>query len=261
MAAIVLALPSVWVQQRLVDPDGFVSTISPMADNEQVQDYLAQEIATQTAQQTGVSFTAGLIEPVARAYTHSAQFQSDFVDVVSQQHAWLFNEPAPGSDTSVMQLDITDMVNRVLAQVKLNYTVPGPIKVPLANGANGLEAGRYHHVGQQITRIAYASVIIAVIAGLLALLIARRRGTVLAFLGLGVVLAAVFAWAIALYFTDRAKQEVAAAQTSGRDATTVIIDATGTDLQHVALIAGAVGVGVIVVGIIISAISGRARRA
>ncbi len=52
--------------------------------------------------------------PLAAGYTDSEQFRLDFADVVGQQHAWLFTEPAPGADTSVMQLDITAMINRAL---------------------------------------------------------------------------------------------------------------------------------------------------
>ena len=261
MAAIVLALPSVWMQLRLVDSAGFDATVAPMARNAQVQDYLATEITTQGAQATGVGISAGLVRPVAQAYTRSDQFPTDFADIVSQQHAWLFNEPAPGTNTSVMQLDITSMVNRVIAQQKLiNVTVPGPILVPLANGSNGLEAGRYHQVGQQITRIAYASVVIAVIAGLLALIIARRRGTVLAMLGLGAVASAAFAWAVALYFSDRAHTEVDAAGHAAGDATNVVINALRDDLQHVALIAGAIGAGVIVVGVVWRMLAGSSSR-
>lgn len=251
MAAIVLAFPSLWVKERLVDSDGFVATITPMAQNEQVQDYLAGQIADGVAEETGIALTAPVVEPAARAYTHSDAFEADFVDVVSQQHAWLFDEPPAGSDTTTMQLDITDMVNRVIAQTGVDARVSGPILVPLTgSGGAGLEAGRYHEVGQQITAMAYASLLVAVAAGVLALVIARRRSTVLAWLGVGVVASAVFAWAVALFFADRAKDEVEAAEEGGREVSAVIIDSAATDLQDLSLIVGAVGVGVVILGVV-----------
>ncbi|MEE4022070.1 hypothetical protein V1Y59_03180 [Gordonia sp. PKS22-38] len=258
MVAIVLAFPSLWVKERLVDSEGFVTTITPMAQNEEVQDYLASQIADEAAEQVGIPATSAVVEPAARAYTHSDQFEADFVDVVSQQHAFLFDEPPAGADTTTMQLDITDMVNRVIEQTGVDARVSGPILVPLSGSSgSGLEAGRYHEVGQQITAMAYLSLAVAVVAGLLALLIARRRSTVVAWLGVGVVASAVFAWAVAMFFADRAKDEVEAAEEGGREVSAVIIDGAATDLQDLALIVGAVGCGVVVLGIIGRLVVGR----
>jgi hypothetical protein len=258
MVAIVVAFPSLWVKERLVDSEGFVATITPMAQNEQVQDYLAGQIADSVAEEVGIAATAPVVEPAARAYTHSDAFEADFVDVVSQQHAWLFDEPPAGSDTTTMQLDITDMVNRVIAQTGVDARVSGPILVPLSgSGGAGLEAGRYHEVGRQITAMAYASLAVAIAAGVLALLFARRRSVVLAWLGVAVVVSAVFAWAVALFFSDRAKAEVEAAEEGGREVSAVIIDGAASDLQDLALVVGGIGVGVVILGVIGRLASGR----
>ncbi|AZG46147.1 hypothetical protein [Gordonia insulae] len=248
MAAIVVAFPSLWVKERLVDPEGFVATVTPMAQDQRVKDYLAGEISSAAEQQVTIPGASAVIEPAVRAYTGTDQFEADFVDVVSQQHAWLFDPPPPGGDNTVMELDITDMVNRVIATTGISARVSGPIVVPLNRGGSGLEAGRYHEVGQQITALAYGSLVIAVAAGILALLIARRRGTVLAWLGIGVVASAVFAWAVGLFFAERAKQEVEGAENAGREVAELIIDGAVGDLHHLALIVGAVGVGVVIVG-------------
>ena len=203
IAATVLAVPSFWLDQRIVDQAGFVSTVAPMAENQEVKEYLADEIAAQATARTDLPIAGVLVRPLAGRYTESEQFRQDFADVVGQQHAFLFEEPAPGSDTSVMQLDITAMINRAL-NLSGGNAIQGPVVVELTNGASGLEAGRYAEVGGQITLLAWGSAAVAVIAAVLALLVARRRGTVFAWLGLGVVAAGVSTWATGLFFAGTA---------------------------------------------------------
>lgn len=251
IVAIVVAFPSLWVKERLVDPEGFVSTVTPMASDERIKDYLAGEISASVTQQVGAQGASAVIEPAVRAYTHSDQFEADFVDVVSQQHAWLFDPPPVDGPSTVMELDITDMVNRVIAQTGISARVSGPIVVPLNRGGSGLEAGRYHEVGQQITALAYWSLVIAVAGAVLALLFARRRGTVLAWMGIGLIASAAFAWAVGVFFAERAKQEVEGAEESGREVAELIVDGAVADLHHLALIVGGVGAGVVVLGVIV----------
>ncbi len=249
IAATILAVPSFWLDQRLVDREGFVSTVAPMAENQQVKDYLADEIAAQATARTDLPIAGVLVRPLAGRYTDSEQFRQDFADVVGQQHDFLFETPAPGTDTSVMQLDITDMINRAL-NLSGGNRIQGPVVVELTNGASGLEAGRYAEVGDQITLLAWGSAAVAVLAALLALLVARRRGTVFAWLGLGVVAAGVSTWAMGLFFADRAKQEVSGAESSGRRVAELIIDGAYDDVTRVAVIVGGVGIAMFAVGIL-----------
>ena len=44
MAAIVLAVPSWWVNARLVDSNGFASTMRPVAEQQKVRDYMTEQI-------------------------------------------------------------------------------------------------------------------------------------------------------------------------------------------------------------------------
>ncbi|NED64550.1 hypothetical protein G3I15_26865, partial [Streptomyces sp. SID10244] len=81
----------------------------------------------------------------------------------------------------------------------------------------------------------YWSLVVAVAASVLALLIARRRGTVLAWLGVGLIASAAFAWAVGIFFAERAKQEVDGTEDAGREVAGVIIDGTVADLHHLAL--------------------------
>lgn len=250
MAAAVLAVPSLWLDLRIVDQQGFVSMVAPMAENPEVQEYLADEIAAQATARTDIPIAAPLVRPLAEKYTESEQFRLDFADVAGQQHAFLFTEPAPGTDPSVMQLDISGMINRALGLAGTPNAITEPVVVDLTTGASGLEAGSYARAGEQITLLARVSAAVAVIAGLAALVFARRRSTVLAWLGLGVVIAGASTWLIGLFFADRAKQEVADAESSGRKVAGLIIDGMYDDLTRVAVVVGGAGVAMFVVGVL-----------
>lgn len=250
MAAAVLAVPSLWLDLRIVDQQGFVSMVAPMAENPEVQEYLADEIAAQATARTDIPIAAPLVRPLAEKYTESEQFRLDFADVAGQQHAFLFTEPAPGTDPSVMQLDISGMINRALGLAGTPNAITEPVVVDLTTGASGLEAGSYARAGEQISLLARVSATVAVIAGLAALVFARRRSTVLAWLGLGVVIAGASTWLIGLFFADRAKQEVADTESSGRKVAGLIIDGMYDDLTRVAVVVGGAGVAMFVVGVL-----------
>ncbi|VFA89501.1 Uncharacterised protein [Gordonia paraffinivorans] len=250
MAAAVLAVPSLWLDLRIVDQQGFVSMVAPMAENPEVQEYLADEIAAQATARTDIPIAAPLVRPLAEKYTESEQFRLDFADVAGQQHAFLFTEPAPGTDPSVMQLDISGMINRALGLAGTPNAITEPVVVDLTTGASGLEAGSYARAGEQISLLARVSAAVAVIAGLAALVFARRQSTVFAWLGLGVVIAGASTWLIGLFFADRAKQEVADAESSGRKVAGLIIDGMYDDLTRVAVVVGGAGVAMFVVGVL-----------
>lgn len=254
IVAIIAALPALWIKERVIDPEGFSSTASTMAADKQVQAYMADEIVNQVVAGTNGLAPALIVKPIATAYTASPQFQTDFVDLASQKHSWLFDEATPDKQGKPMELDLTAMVNRVVASTGIRVTIPGPITVAISSGAGDtLSAGRYHRVSTQITQIAYTSVVVAIVAALLALLVGRRRGTILAWLGFGAVLAGVISWVLATLMANRAKQEVAAADGAARQVAEITIDGAMSDLTTVSLIVGGVGLAVIVVGVVLRA--------
>ena len=256
MAAIVVGVPAWWITERVVDSEGFAATIAPVAASSSVKEFMADEITTGVTDNSGGVLQESAVSAVATVYTNSPQFADDFVTIATAQHDWLFDEPSAGSESGVMHLDITDVVNRVLQQQGIPVAAAGPVTVPIGNGGGtNLEAGRYHQTGQDITRLAYGASVIAVIAGLAALLIARRRGTVLAWLGVSGIAAAATLWVVGVLLDQRAQQEIDGAQGSGRQTADLVIDGLVSDAHHVALIAGGVGAGVLILGVIVRAMS------
>ena len=261
IVAMVVALPALWTHERIVDRAGFVSFIEPMAKDRQIQDLIADELTRQITDQTPAPEI--LVAPATRKYTQSDLFPPDFADVLGQQHDFLFTEPTTAADrANVLELDLTAMVDRVVQRFGLpsSIRVDGPIRIPLGESQrSGLEAGRYATTGDQVTRTAWLALAVAVIAGLLALLLARRRGFTLAMLGVGAVVSGAVSWGATGILRDRALDEFSGTDSSPRQVARIILERAGDDLQHTALITGGVGVAVIAVGVLGSLVFERRR--
>lgn len=255
-----IAVPAFWLNEHVVDRDGFSETVAPLAGNSQVQELIADEITAQVTAQAPL-VPAALVSPLAKAYTQGDEFPKDFVEVMNQQHDWLFDEAKPEDEGQVMSLDLTPMVNRVLAYRGLGgIQIDGPIEVPLSDSAqSGLEAGRYHQLGEQIGYIAFGSAIAAIIAALGALVIARRRGFVLVAVGFGIVIGAVLTWLLGAWARGRAQDEVSGAQGSSRQVADLMVDKIVDDMQNVGLIGVGAGGALAAVGLLIAVFLERRR--
>lgn len=261
MAAVIVAVPATWTAERLVDHDGFAQLVTPLAGEPAVQGYLADQITDEVTSRVPVPGSAAVVAPLARSYTHSDQFRADFVDIVSQQHDWLFSAPPADESQDTLRLDITGMVNRVLANSPVRANLSGQrVVIPLSEGHTGLRAGRYHQLGEQIQKVEYIAGAVAVLAALLALLLAWRRSTVLAALGIGVLLAALASWAAARYLGMAGRDEVSGARGAGKSVADTVISAAQHDLDHVAAITALVGAAMLVLGVLGRLFAGRGDR-
>lgn len=247
--AIVLAVPTVWISERIVDDDGFSSLIEPVGHDQAVKDYLAGQITDEIASRTPISGAQSVVRPLANAYTNSSQFPADFADVARQQHQWLFDEAS--DPNAEMQLDITSMVNRVLASANVGVSVSGPITIPVSNDETGLHAGAYHRAGEQITTVGKVSAIVGIVAAIIALLVARRRGTVIAWLGIATVVAGLVCWAAAALYGSYLKNDLSSSGNTAKPVADVVIDTISHELQWTGVISMLVGAGILVFGIII----------
>lgn len=253
IVAAAVAVPALWLNERVVDRDGFRETVAPLADNATVQQYIADEITAQVSSQAP-PVPDGLIAPLADAYTKSDNFEQDFADAMIQQHDWLFKEADPEDQGEVMSLDLTAMVNRVIADVGFGgVEIRGPILVPLSDSAqSGLEAGRYHNLGNQIGLLAISSLVSAVVATVIALVVARRRGSALIAVGFGVILGGIATWLLGEGVQRRALDEISGADDSAREVADIIVDKVVGDMQEVGLIAVGAGAALGAVGLLIS---------
>ncbi|MCF8588596.1 hypothetical protein [Gordonia liuliyuniae] len=260
MIAVIIAVPSMWVSQRVVSTDGFAASAGDAARDSQVQDYFAEKVAASVEEQTSVPLAGTVVEPLAREYTRSDGFVQDFQEIARQQHDWLFTAPGPETDTHVMDVNVTPMVNRVLASANLptEVTVDRPIYIGIDQ--HRLTAGSMESTGRLVSATSWTAVIVAAVAAILALLIANRRSTVLAWLGVGVLLSAAGAFGIAQYIRWLAGDKAADTDEAARRTVEVVADGVSSDLIRTSAIVGAVGVLVIVAGLLLRVVGGRQPR-
>ncbi|WP_341258109.1 hypothetical protein [Gordonia malaquae] len=257
MVCMIVAVPSMWVSQRVVSTEGFAASAADAARNTEVQDYFAEKVAAAVVDQTSVPLAGTIVQPLATNYARSEGFVMDFEQIARQQHDWLFNAPGPDTDTHVMDVNITPMVNRVLATPPLPTPIVVDKAIYVGIDQHRLTAGSLESSGELIDKTSWLTLIGAAIAAVVALLTANRRSTVLAWLGVGVVLAALGAYGVAQYINTLAGDKAADTDEAARRTVEVVADGVSSDLVQVSLIVGAVGAVVIAVGLVSRVVAGR----
>lgn len=255
--AAVVCVPTLWATENVVSVNGFEHAAARAAAQPEVQDYFADQVAESVARATEIPLAGAAVAPVARTYSRSPQFVSDFTEVARQQHDWLFQTPAPGTSPHEMDLNITPMVNNVLARLPGRFTVDQPIAVTVDQ--RDLTAGSLEQPGRRITLVGWVSLAVAAAAAVAALLIGRRRLAVAAGLGVGALIAGGVGMAVASYLERNILDGVADGGEGVDSAVAVIVKDMMADLSSTSMIVGGVGLGVALLGGLGALIFGRRR--
>lgn len=186
-------LVSAWVDENLVDESGFVALAAPLGENDEFQTALTDSLAQEVIANVGLpGHFDSLVEPIIRdasqAVTGSPGYPAAWRETLRLSHAFTFaqapeaSEPAP----AILTLDLAPVIGLVAENVggSIGVDVPVPDDTTIDVGSidrGGLLSGVADAVEAWRLYLAGAAVL-----ALLALVIARRRGTTLALLGLGV---------------------------------------------------------------------------
>ncbi|ADG80258.1 Integral membrane protein OS=Tsukamurella paurometabola (strain ATCC 8368 / DSM / CCUG 35730/ CIP 100753 / JCM 10117 / KCTC 9821 / NBRC 16120 / NCIMB 702349/ NCTC 13040) OX=521096 GN=Tpau_3680 PE=4 SV=1 [Tsukamurella paurometabola] len=199
-----VAVPANWAKREVLDRDRFTALMEPLGRDRAVQDAMAQEISEQVqrllTEQGDARPPLDSITPYVTAYTRSPQFPGAFTQAVGQVHSWLLVEPTADqrmSGATTAEIDLAPMIRDVAAANGVKVAVPEKVTIDLSGtGANRdlFRAGRYASVADTVRQAAWIAPLIAVVAGLLALLAAHRRGFLIFYLGLGIAVAAGVTW-------------------------------------------------------------------
>lgn len=215
------AVPAQWIQQNIVQEEGFVSLTAPIADDPRLPDAVASTAAEAIAGSTPL---AGVVQPLigdaATAAVNDPGFSEAWAKTMRASHALSFGESpmASGAEVSGPEtsgtdslgafssgtdaasavnsatLDVAPLAELAAEQVteSIGVPVPTPESVPVQIGsdwsANVLDSlARYAELGLPLA-------VGAAGAAVLALLVARRRSTTLSLLGLGAAAGAGLGW-------------------------------------------------------------------
>ena len=187
-------LASAWLDENLVEESGFVALAAPLGDDGDFQAALADSLVEEVAANTGLpeqfdSFVEPLIRDAAGTVTGSSGYSAAWAETLRLSHAFTFaqapdpSEPAP----AILTLDLAPVVGLLADSLNGSLGVEVPIPADTTIDIGALERGGLLSSVAEVVQSWPLFLAGAAVLALLALVIARRRGTTLALLGLGVV--------------------------------------------------------------------------
>ncbi len=257
------AVPAAWAQQNLVDRDGYTALAQRAAADPELQVAMAGELTAQIGR-LGSSVDSTVVSRIANAYTAGSDFPAQFAQANGFAHRWLFTTSIPATldPQGRWVIDLAPMLSDAAFTATLRdygVTVPASVPIPLTDSAPGfLRPGAFRAVGLWGPWVSVGLALLAGAGALLTLYAARRRGRALAALGVSGLLIGASGWA-AIEFAQRHLRD-ALNNTSGttRRVADVMV-ATAQDSMHQWLnVTLVVGGGLLVVGVIVSLLSGLA---
>jgi hypothetical protein len=262
-----LAVPAAWVQQHLVDVDGYAALAQKAAGTPQLQGAMAAELGGQlkkTVAGTGYDVSTDQLTAAASIYTGSAPFPNQFAQANRLAHRWLFTNVVQGTDASGRwQLDLTPMLADSSFRKSLNdfgIEVPSTLAVPLTdNVPQGLRPGRLQALAAWGPWVSVGLTVLAAVAALLTLFIARSRGKMLAALGVSALLVGGAGWAAIEFGRRHLNQALDTTSGNIRRIAEVMVDTAEASMHQWLNISLIVGGGLVVIGVIVTLLVGLAK--
>ncbi|WP_062538792.1 hypothetical protein, partial [Mycobacterium celatum] len=192
-AALAAAVPIAWVQQNLVDADGYAALTQKAADDPALQSAVAAELsanATALISQRGSVVDPSTVHDIATAYTAGPSFPAQFAQASRLAHQWMFTRPRTQSDPWVVDL-APMLADSAFQQMLADYhvRVPTSLNVPLTvTPPKTLQPGKLRPVAIWGPWVSIAMAVLTGICALLTLAVARNRGRALAGLGVSALL-------------------------------------------------------------------------
>ncbi len=255
------AIPAAWAQQNLVDRQGYTALAERAAAEPELQAAMAGELTAQVGRLSS-TVDSTVISRIAAAYTAGSAFPAQFAQANGFAHRWLFTTSVPATvdPQGRWVIDLAPMLSdAAFAQTLRDYdiTVPESLLIPLTDQApDFLAPGAFRAAALWGPWLSVGLALLAGAGVLLTLVAARRRGRALAALGVSAVLIGATGWA-GIELGQRYVREALnnTAGTTRRVADVMV--ATAQDSMHQWLnVTLVVGGGVVVVGVIVSLLSG-----
>ncbi|MDM3976103.1 hypothetical protein QRB36_18205 [Mycobacterium marseillense] len=259
--ALAVAIPAVWAQLHVVDPDGYAAMARGAAADPDLQSAMAAELSTRAtaliAEHGGARYPVdnSEVHDAASAFTAGPAFPPLFAQANRAAHGWLFGDPGAGESGNQWAVDVAPMLNDDSIRPLLgrhNVTIPAKLTVPLTVSLPPtMREGRLSRLSTWGPWVSVGAAALCGVCALLTLAAARRRGKALSSLGVSALLVGAAGWAgleVAGRYVDKALN-----RTTGdiRRVAEAMVGHAEADLHqwlNVTLLAGAgvVGLGVIV---------------
>ncbi|GBE65370.1 hypothetical protein MFM001_18320 [Mycobacterium sp. MFM001] len=199
-AALAAAVPMAWVQQNLVDADGYAALAQKAAGDPALQSAVAAELsakATALISQRGSTADPSTVHQIATAYTAGPSFPPQFAQANRLAHQWMFTRPRAQSDPWV--IDLAPMLeDSAFQQMLADYHMRAPtsLNVPVTvTPPKTLRPAKLRPLAIWGPWVSIAAAVLTGISALLTLAVARNRGRALAALGVSALLVGAAGWA------------------------------------------------------------------
>ncbi|WP_026552538.1 hypothetical protein [Arthrobacter sp. H20] len=207
LAALVLAgiaLPGAWIDRNIVQVDGFVELAGPLGADPEFQAELTTALATEVTANAGLpDALSNIVEPLiadaAANVTALPGYPAAWDETLRRSHNLSFPinaDLATGVDSpQPLRLDLAPVVALALQEVGsgIGIDVPAPAETLVDIGSPAQQEAL-----SQLKAVSGGWPVLAigaVVAALTALVLARRRGTALALIGLGSAVLGGLFWA------------------------------------------------------------------
>jgi hypothetical protein len=256
-ALLAVTVPALWTQHNIVSVDGYSDLAAGAARNAALQQPMAAELTAQVASATGASgVQATLLGAAANSYTSSAVFPGQFAAVNRVAHRWLFTNDAQGQWT----VDLSPM----LADSSIRQTldgfgvqVPTSLQVPITeNESAGLRPGQLRPVAVWGPWVSVGVAVLTGVFALLTLAASRKRGKMIAALGVSGLLVGAAGWA-GIEIGGRYVDDALNRTTGNIHAIADVMVAHAVGSMHMWLnLTLTIGGGLVIVGVIVALLSG-----
>ena len=258
------SIPAAWAQLNLVDRGGYTALAERAAADPQLQTAMAGELTAQVGR-LGSGVDSTVVSRIATAYTSSTAFPRQFAEANDFAHRWLFTNTVPATvdPQGRWVIDLAPMLSdAAFAQTLRDFdiTVPSSVPIPLTDDAPSfLRPGAFRMAGQWGPWLSLGLAVLAAASALLTVFAARTRGKAIAALGVSGLLVGAAGWAGIAIGQGHLREALNNTSGTTRRVADVMV-ATAQDSMHqwlnVTLI---VGGGLVIVGVIVSLLSGLAR--
>jgi hypothetical protein len=259
-----VALPTAWVQQHLVDEDGYAALTQKAAADPGLQSAMASELTTQVAR-LGTSVNTGTVSLVAATYVSSASFPGQFAQANRFAHRWLFTDAIRSGVDSQGRwvIDIAPMLSDAAFKETLSdYNIKVPTSVPIPLTDNAPAVLRPGALRPAAVYGPWVSVGVAVLTGLFALFtlfVARSRSKMLVALGCSGLLVGAAGWAAIEFGRRRLNAVLDNSSGDIRRIAEVMVGTAENSMHQWLNIALVVGGGLVIIGVIVSLLASLAR--
>lgn len=199
-AALLVALPAMWLQYNIVDADGYAALAQRAASDPALQQAVAGELTTQIGNLASTEVPATVVGALASSYTAGSAFPGQFAEANRLAHRWMFTTGVQSQLDSRGRwvVDLAPMLADSSFRQTLNsygIQVPESLPVPLTeNVPAAVRPGQLQRVATWGPWVSLGLSGLAAACALLTIAVARRRGRAMVALGVSLMLVGAAGW-------------------------------------------------------------------